>query len=115
MSYQKLNTMRHQILKQKRRPISTPKQRLAIYKEMLDLVNGEDYHGLCVGLMELSGRDFVNTVRDTDKVFPEFGKHIDTYMPKTHLNLLNRGQITQEWRLAVLKDCIKQCNDKILK
>jgi hypothetical protein len=117
--------MHHTITDQPLVPIDTPKQRLPLYKEMLRLVETQEYSGLCIGLIEQSGRPWriyasIDRTEHTDILFPEFGKHICGYTPITKLELMEQtkwgtNKITQAWRLAVLNDCIKQCNNAILK
>lgn len=107
--------------------INTPKKRLEVYKQALEITHDkghkENGRGLCILLKELVGINFhSNEYPDTDKLFPEFGEHIDGYTPIKFSELwtLPIGSYvfltaTPEWRIKVLKNCIKLCQNKILK
>jgi hypothetical protein len=93
--------------------IATPKQRLVIYKKALKEIkaNGkEEKHGLCILLKELANIKFMDLdLPETDELYPEFGNYINRYKPTKYLSLVKNNKPSNEWRIKVLKGCIKKC------
>jgi len=91
-------------------PIATKKQRLKIYKKVLadaDLSETTDT-GLCIDLRDFSGRSsFDWYYSDTPIHFPEFGVYYEHHGKKQFIDLYFSN--TKQWRIKVLKACIKLC------
>ena len=97
------------------------KERLRIYKKALDIRlknNTNDFVGLCLLLMDLSGNGFYN-FDYASKYFPEFGLYYDSfkcevkkYKSLYNSNLGATNKKSNKWRIKVLEEIIKEMETK---
>jgi hypothetical protein len=100
-------------------PIKTKEQRLVVYEKCLKYAlvykeNDLPTQGLCIELFTQSGRSFLDEHPEANIQFPEFGELFGNDYSTNQINDNTKYRELYEtdpveWRIKVLKECIKMC------